>query len=689
MRYNNISLRIKFIGTVSLFFVIVMFSGAHILTLKRKNIMRSFALQKGESILNLVAETAASPLFTRDTAELDLIIDTVLTDEEIAYIFIEDRHGDVINPAENALNIAAVEYGKWGITPGDTETVLQNLLSINTVLHIQAPVFRQKKSIGTVYLGLFTADSAKPTKKFITTMIPTIVIVILLLSGLLYLLFNNLVLSPLNNISAVSEKIASGDLNAVVEIKNNDEIGRVADTINTMTGNLKSMVLSIQDLFSRIELTAGEADGTTKVMTANMNERISLIRNILSTMEQNADSLKEVASKTGELKNASEETSASILELTSSTGEIANNMDVLSEEIDNTTSSLKLVSSSLDELVEAVTVLSKAAEDTSTSTEEINTSAKEIEKLSADSRSLVLDIKQQTAQTGLRSINRTIEGMKKIKESVEITGEIIKILDSKSQEINKILQVIDQVADRTTLLSLNAAILAAQAGTGGTAFAVVAGEIKLLATDTSASTKEIAEIITMIQREIKVVVESMEHGISNVTHGTKLAEEAGRIFNDITTGTRKSSDFSEKITIATREQMQGIAMVTTAVRSINERIERLYAVVKEQKEGIDNILLSIERIRDIAGQVTLSADEQRKSSSKISVSAETVYTMSSSIAESLNIIRENCSEVLDSVDIIKQNARDDVTASSEISRAINALLNKASILKETIQGFTV
>jgi methyl-accepting chemotaxis protein len=101
----------------------------------------------------------------------------------------------------------------------------------------------------------------------------------------------------------------------------------------------------------------------------------------------------------------------------------------------------------------------------------------------------------------MASIGKAIDGMKEIKASVENTAGYIRKLGGRSEEIGQILNVIDEITDQTTLLALNAAILAAQAGEHGKGFSVVADEIKNLAERTSVSTQEIGELIQSVQQE--------------------------------------------------------------------------------------------------------------------------------------------------------------------------------------------
>ncbi|WP_242653761.1 methyl-accepting chemotaxis protein [Thermincola potens] len=120
------------------------------------------------------------------------------------------------------------------------------------------------------------------------------------------------------------------------------------------------------------------------------------------------------------------------------------------------------------------------------------------------------------ATNGGQAVERTVKGMLQVKDAVFETARKINELGEQSQKIGEIIQVIDDIAEQTNLLALNAAIEAARAGEHGKGFAVVADEVRKLAERSSKATKEIADLITNIQKGTKVAVESMQVGTREV-----------------------------------------------------------------------------------------------------------------------------------------------------------------------------
>jgi methyl-accepting chemotaxis protein len=197
-------------------------------------------------------------------------------------------------------------------------------------------------------------------------------------------------------------------------------------------------------------------------------------------------------------------------------------------------------------------------------------------------------------------VNQTIDGMNKIDEVVQRSAATVEELGVSSNQIGEIIQVIDEIADQTNLLALNAAIEAARAGEQGRGFAVVADEVRKLAERTTKATKEIAAMITKIQRDTQGAVHVIRQGTSEVQKGKELvgktgiaiesamksamksAETYGQIASTNKTQSTEMAELSEHMNIITstvRETANGVEQIAEAARSLNALAEHLSALV--------------------------------------------------------------------------------------------------------------
>lgn len=188
----------------------------------------------------------------------------------------------------------------------------------------------------------------------------------------------------------------------------------------------------------------------------------------------------------------------------------------------------------------------------------------------------------RVAKEGGHVVEETIEGMNRIAEVVRKSAETVQELGKSSDQIGEIVQVIDDIADQTNLLALNAAIEAARAGEQGRGFAVVADEVRKLAERTTKATKEIATMIKQIQKDTYGAVDSMKQGTEEVEIGKKLAEKAGSSLQEIIVGAENVADIVSQVAAASEEQ-------SSAAEQISKNIESISAVTQQSASGIQQI----------------------------------------------------------------------------------------------------
>jgi twitching motility protein PilJ len=203
------------------------------------------------------------------------------------------------------------------------------------------------------------------------------------------------------------------------------------------------------------------------------------------------------------------------------------------------------------------------------SVDEMSKSMNEMSTGAAASAEVATNSVQIASQGGDR-VRRTIQGMDVIREHIQETSKRIKRLGESSQEIGDIVSLINDIADQTNILALNAAIQAAAAGESGRGFAVVADEVQRLAERASNSTKRIEQLVKTIQADTGEAIISMEKSTSEVVRGADLAERAGESLEEIENVSNKLAELIIDISRAAREQSEVATSVSSTMISINE-----------------------------------------------------------------------------------------------------------------------
>ncbi len=251
------------------------------------------------------------------------------------------------------------------------------------------------------------------------------------------------------------------------------------------------------------------------------------------------------------------------------------------ESVEVTASSSTEISASIEQMAAGAQEQSAQAIEVAGAVEEM---AKTIMETTKNTGALADAAKEsrRIAGEGGDVIGQTIEGMDRIAQVVKMSSEKIQRLGKSSSEIGEIIQVIDDIADQTNLLALNAAIEAARAGEQGRGFAVVADEVRRLAERTTKATKEIAEMIQRIQAETGEAVGAIDAGNAEVERGKKLADKAGEALREIVQGSDKVADLVSQVAAASEQQ-------STAAEQISRNIEGISSVSSESASGTQQI----------------------------------------------------------------------------------------------------
>jgi methyl-accepting chemotaxis protein len=195
----------------------------------------------------------------------------------------------------------------------------------------------------------------------------------------------------------------------------------------------------------------------------------------------------------------------------------------------------------------------------------------------------------EMAGKGGEAVHQSLIRMNKIAEVVNKSADTVFSLGQNSDKIGEIVQVIDDIADQTNLLALNAAIEAARAGEQGRGFAVVADEVRKLAERTSKATKEISSMIRDIQNDTGKAVSSMKEGTKEVEVGKTLFSEAGSILTEIVNGGNKVSEIINQVAAASEEQ-------SNTAGQIGKNIDEINNVSQESSSGILQIARSAQEL---------------------------------------------------------------------------------------------
>ncbi len=344
-------------------------------------------------------------------------------------------------------------------------------------------------------------------------------------------------------------------LNKVVNATSimNDEFEKVGDVLEAIANNDLTVKFEEQEI-EKIGLDSTDEIGV-------------LVKSIEKSLETKSMIAKSTIKMSNSLNTMVMHLSENATQLASAATEVASAAEQPSR-----------VSQNQDEQIAQITV---AMEEMTATIVESSRNATEASNGSRDA--------SESASDGGQIVSETIEGMNRISKVVKESSEGIQKLASSAEQIGEIISVIDDIADQTNLLALNAAIEAARAGEQGRGFAVVADEVRKLAERTGKATGEITTMIKGIQQGTQDAVSSMEAGTTEVNAGRELADKAGDSLNAVVDGSGKVMDMIQQIATATEEQ-------SVAAEEISKNIEQVASISKESAVGADQAAAAAEQL---------------------------------------------------------------------------------------------
>jgi methyl-accepting chemotaxis protein len=457
------------------------------------------------------------------------------------------------------------------------------------------------------------------------------------------------VTAPVHELRSMASEMAEGNFEVAPKVFADDEIGKLADSYDETRQNLRRLLGRVGGSGSTITDGVRVITDGTGLLLVRSRDQSELTESSSLALENVRGGIRSVLGAADGVTDLTQDASSRALELHASAEEVARSMDYLFQSVEKTSSSTTEMNASMNEMSDRTEVLSTIGEEVLSFVSEMDSTVGELLSTSQSTAEIAQQVRID-AQAGGAAVNRTVEGINVTHELTMSTARTIDELQRSVGQISQILTVIEEVANRTNLLSLNAAIIAAQAGEQGAGFTVVADEIRELAERTRGSTKEIGTIIKAVQTGSRQAVAKMHEGVAKVTDNVKLAEDAAMSLGKIVESATRSYEMATSISRALEEQSQASSRLHEVTSRMSDHIAEINRATREQARGSQLMTAESERVRDIAAQVKNATEEQSMAGRGITGALE-------KIAEDARAMRDLLENQLQETDRIADASR--------------------------------
>lgn len=493
---------------------------------------------------------------------------------------------------------------------------------------------------------------------------------------------------PLGAILEFIRSISEGRLDGRLAATGSREAVALAGALNAMAESLQGKVSPINSaaaVLVSIDDTLESASGQL-LETAGQHE--SAVERTTAIVESIRESISHSGEGVERLTSSAEKTATAIQIMTAGIENVVVSADRLEKSFQEVDSSVTEMADTAKRIGSGIINLLDASSETASAIARMDASIRRVKKNALDASSISEGVKNDAA-TGKRAVEESIAGMRAIRDSSAITAEVVENLSLRAKDIGTILSVIDEVAEQTDLLALNATIIAAQAGEQGKGFAVVADEIRELAERTSSSTREIASVIRGVQDETRRAVDAINLAEASISEGEKLSQHSGTALEKIVSGVEQASIQVNQIARACVEQAHGSQSIREAMERVAGLIDQIATSAGEQAKACDRIGAAIGPMKVLAIKVRSSAIEQGQSGSLISHASREITNMIELLREADRSQLQSCATLTRMLDGSRTAALTGTRTAKAMGGTVIGLSNTVNLLEKELTGFTV
>lgn len=494
--------------------------------------------------------------------------------------------------------------------------------------------------------------------------------------------------TPINRMNDIAMRVGGGDLTRDLQILSEDELGNLGRSFSIMLDTLQTTLRRVGRSADGVDQVTARISDVSERVSRSAQSQILSVRETSQNLELLHNSIRSIGENVSVLNESAEESSHSISQMSLQVTTINQNVVRLSQSVEETSAAIEEMIRSIEQVGGSVGRLKEISTGSAIALEKLNGLISKVETGAKSTDELARQTTRH-ATNGAKSVDDMIAGIETIRSSFEQMRFVIESLHESASDIGNILGVIRDIADRTNLLSLNASIIAAQAGEQGKGFSVVANEILALANSTASNTRDIERRIETLQSESQKAIRAVVQGSDAIERGLLLSHDAGDALKEIASSAERSASMVKLIAQTTDDQTAEAANVSRAFEEVAAMVNQISRATQEQTHGTGRISHATVEMREVASSVSALLGEHRHHSAQIVAAMKNITEMIHYISEAQNQETVTCDEVQKIVTEIVRVSEVYAGEAAALNESMSVLQKQSATLRTELNRFTL
>ncbi len=462
-----------------------------------------------------------------------------------------------------------------------------------------------------------------------TVIIIVVSLIVVILAIVFALLLSRNISVAVKQIARAAQGIAKGDLEQTVEVEGKDELHDMAVAFQQMMDYMQRMA-NVATNLANGDLTVSIKPNSERDVLGNaFAQMIISLRELIRQVQKNAQQVAEASTQlsfaSDQAGQASQQVAATIQQIVAGTTQ--------------QTMATTEATSNIEGMARATEGIARGAQEQAFGVQKTSELIDEMARIVEQTESVTLLVTSanekvtNAARHGADVVEQTNKGMAMIRTRTAAASDKIREMGNRSKEIGRIIETIDDIADKTDMLALNAAVEAARAGEHGRGFAVVADQVRKLSEDSKGATRDIGQLIERVQESINEAMTAMENSVAEVDNGTQLAKDTDQSLREILQAAEEATQKFEQINTAMSNLTEKNEGVISAIESVSTVVEENTAVAEEMAANSQEVTEAMESIVSVAEENSASTEEASASTEELSAQVEEVVAAARELAD--------------------------------------------------------